>query len=324
MILCRNVRLLRARGASGLFVAAAVCILTACSGSVAPSPSPGAAQDVTLETACSDYAKIFRMREVSCYHVAPESNESTLIARQVQSCVLLSAAPGSTVAASYWESCAANANNDCGAYQCGTYPAGAGQLGDPCLDSTQCADLWCRGTQVVDASGAVSRTAVQCGACANRLSAGAPCNVATDDCAVGLSCFDGSCRATGQRGAACASASDCAPPLTCKSLGSCDDVAFTGQSCFVDSDCTTDQACDTSSYICTPFQFGQAGAACDGHVRRCEAGGCNIAASASTGTCPTVLGDASPCDPGDRSTVCDNYASCFDGTCQIVDPSSCK
>jgi hypothetical protein len=35
------------------------------------------------------------------------------------------------------------------------------------------------------------------------------------------------------------------------------------------------------------------------------------------------LPDGSPCNPDDSSTVCDLYAACFAGVCQIVDPSTC-
>jgi hypothetical protein len=60
-----------------------------------------------------------------------------------------------------------------------------------------------------------------------------------------------------------------------------------------------------------------------GNTRRCEAGLCDMAPGAQSGVCPTVLADGTPCDPSDPSKVCDNYAACFRGTCQIVNPATC-
>jgi hypothetical protein len=138
----------------------------------------------SLEQACSAYANIYRTRETTCYGVAPEPDESTLISREVKSCVLASSAPGSNVGADYWSACASAANNNCGGYKCATYPAGDRQTGEPCLASEQCASLWCAGTVVTAADGSVLSQALQCGACSPRLTEGSPCNLATDACEV--------------------------------------------------------------------------------------------------------------------------------------------
>jgi hypothetical protein len=290
---------------------ACALIVAGCTSSSAPS----------LKQACSDFVTIVRHRETSCYGVAAEPNESTLISRQVESCVLASSAPGSQVGGSYWESCGSAANNGCAGYKCATYPAGTRNDGEPCLTSTQCASLWCRATSVVDGNGSVLRGAVQCGACASRLPEGASCDVATDACDVGLSCFGGACRTLGSQGAACATWSDCAAPaFVCKSSGTCGTITPTGAPCVTSSDCTTDTGCDLVTKVCTAAHFAQPGESCDGEVHRCKAGRCNTVA----GVCPTILTDGTACDATDPSKVCDDYASCFQGICQIPDPATCK
>jgi hypothetical protein len=145
-----------------LFPVGALALIAACS-----SPGP-----LSIEQACNDYTKIYRQRETECYGVAPEPDEASLIDRETTACVRTSEAPGSHVGASYWGQCAADANNACGAYQCGTYPAGAGQTGAPCFYATECETLWCRGTVVTAADGSVLGNAAQCGVCATRLAAG--------------------------------------------------------------------------------------------------------------------------------------------------------
>lgn len=273
----------------------------------------------SLEQACSAYANIFRTREAACYGVTPEPDEATLISREVKSCLLSSGAPGSMVGASYWNGCASAANDNCGGYKCSTYPAGARQTGEPCLISRQCSSLWCKGTVVTAADGSVLTQALQCGACSPRLTEGSPCTQATDDCEVGMSCFQGACRVQGQAGASCTVWSDCAYPSVCRTSGVCDGVLGVGQACTSSLDCTTDEACDLTSKVCASAQFGQPRAACDGEVHRCESGNCNKA----TGTCPTVLSDGSPCDPSNPVAACAVYSHCFEGTCQIPDPAEC-
>lgn len=276
---------------------------------------------VSLEQACFDYAHAYRAREATCYGVAPAPNQTDLIARQASACALNSAAPGSRLDAHYWESCASSVGTNCAAYSCGVYPSGARPDGDPCSTSSQCQSLWCRGTQALASSGAIASNAIQCGACAARLTTGAPCGP-LDACPIGTSCTGGACQPQGGPGSACTKWADCAFPSACRA-GVCGQPAFSGDACDLSSDCTTDTGCDLQTKVCAPIQFGPPGAACDHDVKRCEAGSCNIAAPATTGTCPAVVPDGTKCDPNDSSTVCDDYARCFRGTCQIVDPVKC-
>lgn len=72
--------------------------------------------------------------------------------------------------------------------------------------------------------------------------------------------------------------------------------------------------------VCVADTFNLPGQACDGVAQRCELGFCDT----STGLCPPVLQDGAACDPTNPSTLCNPYATCFRGTCQIVDPKSCQ
>jgi hypothetical protein len=277
--------------------------------------------NVSLEQACNDHAKVHRARQIQCYGVAPAADESELISREAEACVLSSGAAGSQVGASYWEDCARAANNDCGGYKCAAYPPGTRQAGEPCLASVQCASLFCKGTTVQGPSGSPLPDAIQCGTCAARLPEAAACDAATDACEVGLSCFEGVCRKQGGKGAACHVWNDCAlPTWICKSDGTCGSVTPDGQPCATGSDCTTDTGCDVVTKRCTPAKYHRPGEHCDGEVNRCEAGPCDK----TSGVCPKIAADGAACDPKDPSIVCAVYARCFDGTCQIPDPDTCK
>lgn len=279
----------------------------------------GSGSGESLEQACSDFEHAEATRESTCYGVAPFGNEDVLLARATQTCVLDLAAAGSRVSASYLVDCTAMVNKMCGAYQCANYPPGDRQMGAPCLTSFQCASLWCSGTVVTGAAGAVVPDALQCGTCAARLAEGAACAATPDACDLGLSCFNGTCRTLGAGGDACVHWGDCALPNVCKSNGYCGPVLGQGQSCQGSADCTTDVGCDTVTKLCVPLVFGQPGDPCDGDVHRCEAGRCD----STTETCPAVIPDGMPCDPNDPSGVCDDYAFCFEGLCQIPTPDTC-
>jgi hypothetical protein len=274
----------------------------------------------SLEQACSDYAATFRNIQTTCNGVVPPPDPGSLLSRETTSCVLSSSASGSQVDASYWEACVATASHGCGSFQCAPFPPGTRQSGEPCLVSTQCASLWCKGTIVTGAGGAVLSDAIQCGVCATRLAPMAACDVATDQCQIGYSCFNGSCRPKGQAEAPCAVWNDCDFPSVCLSNGICGRVLPDGASCGSSLDCGTDTACDTITKVCTPRRYAEPGAACDGVVDQCRAGTCNKA----LGICPVLVADGAPCDPANPVQTCDDYARCFQGTCRIPDPATCK
>jgi hypothetical protein len=244
------------------------------------------------------------------------------MARQTQACVVESSAPGCNADTSFWSQAADEVNAAavrCEAYSY-KYPPGSRANGEPCLEGLQCASLWCGGTGVPGPSGSNLPYAAQCGTCAARLSTGAACNAASDLCETGLSCFNGVCRSTGQQGDPCAHWSDCTFPLVCRSTGTCGDVLYQGAACAQSTDCTTDQGCDPQTHVCVPIVYGLPGESCNGDTLRCEHGSCLT----STGQCPDRLADGTPCDPTDSTKVCDTYAVCLGGKCQIADPAICR
>jgi hypothetical protein len=287
-------------------------VLVACRGEVAES----------LQQACSSYTVAFRTYETHCHEVQPEGNRAVLEQRETEACVVESSAPGSNLDASYWGR-VANGVNEADA-ACTGYdfpdPAGSRDDGAPCFVDAQCASLWCAGTAILGNDGTVIPGSSQCGQCEPRLSLGNACNYATDSCEDGLSCFESSCRKTGVLGDACAHWSDCTFPLVCRASGTCDHVLASGDACVATTDCGTDQGCDPGTRVCVPFVFALPGMACDGDIHRCERSTCDT----TTGLCPVVLADGAVCDPNDPGTLCDTYARCFGGTCQIVDPRKCQ
>ena len=172
--------------AVAVFLAMVSSTLLGCSSSA--GPRTGSA----LEQACSAYINIAASWKATCYGAAPDPDESTVISRGVKSCVLSSSASGSKLGPDYWNSCAALANN-CDGYDCGTYPSGTRQTGEPCLEGTQCASLWCKGSGIVG-----TWQGIQCGTCAPRLAESSACDSLSDVCELGMSCFQGGCRKQGQ------------------------------------------------------------------------------------------------------------------------------
>lgn len=276
----------------------------------------------TLQQACSSYAAADRTYETHCNEVPPEGNRAALEQRQAEACVVESSAPGSNLDAPYWGRLALGvnqANAGCSGYDFSD-PPGSLDVGAPCFVGAQCASLWCAGTEILGNDGVVIPGSSQCGQCEGRLSLGASCNYATDVCEQGLSCFDSNCRTTGVLGDACTHWSDCTFPLVCRANGACDRVLALGDACAASTDCGTDQGCDPATQVCVPFVYALPGMACDGDIHRCERSTCDT----TTGLCPAVLADGAACDPNDPSTLCDTYASCFGGTCRIVDPRQCQ
>jgi hypothetical protein len=296
-----------------LLAAGAALTLAACQSQVV---------DPSLEQACTDFAQAYRTWEHTCLHVAAEPDEAALVARDAQACALTYGAPGSQVGASYWQDCTWQVTTDttCGSYKCPDFAAGTLGIGAPCLAGVQCASLFCGGTNVVGTGGKALAGTVQCGTCQAPLPAGAPCNGITDACEVGLSCFSGSCRVQGAGGDPCVVWADCAFPNVCLSTGTCGSVLPDGAACGNSGDCASKTGCDVTAKICMPVHYGQGGQPCDGHVNRCESGLCDTA----TGICPTVLTTGAACKPTDPTQTCGVDERCFEGTCQIPDPSTCK
>jgi hypothetical protein len=290
--------------------------MAACASSFGNDSSGGA-----LQQACASYTAAFRDREYTCHGVKPEGNESTLWQRETEACVLNAQAPGETRDAAFWQAAAtiiaAATATSCAGYDFAE-PYGTLGVGAPCFLGSQCASDWCRGEGVTTTTGTLASDANVCGTCASRLPLGETCDSATDVCVSGASCFDGACRALGLMGDACAESSDCIFPFQCTSAGTCATAVGIGGACSGSSDCGADLSCANGSCVSNTYMLP--GQACDGIAIRCERGPCDT----STGSCPAVVADGAACDPTDPTTLCDTYATCFNGTCRIVNPSACN
>jgi hypothetical protein len=70
------------------------------------------------------------------------------------------------------------------------------------------------------------------------------------------------------------------------------------------------------------------GATCDDDLAVCAKGLCPAAlgpiSDGGTSVCPTVIADGQSCIANDASRICDDYAFCVNGTCQLFDVDACK
>jgi hypothetical protein len=313
------------RGRSDFGCAVRAIVVVGVGAVAAAAALPACVDPPSLEQACGHAARVFRERRAACFGFTPMADEATLIERDTRACTLSWGAPGSRVGGAYWEACAGLQEGNCDR-QCTTYPRGTRAAGAPCLHPAQCSTLACAGILVLDPDGTPNPRTRACGTCAMPLREGEACVAGTDLCeagAPGLSCFRGVCRARGGNGSSCDSRNDCAAPWVCTSAGTCGEAMGAGEACVTSKDCFGEFVCDPASKLCANPEYALAGEVCDDDSRRCWIGACDMAAGATTGVCPIVLPDGSLCDPSDRAQVCDAYAYCFGGVCQIPDPAIC-
>jgi hypothetical protein len=191
---------------------------------------------------------------------------------------------------------------------CGTCTAPVRE-GFPCSADDRCeGDLECVG-----------------GACAfvDRKDLGAPCANPFNPCKPGGVCRDFVCAKAAGAGDACAIDGDCDPALAC--LGQkCATRPGEGAPCDGLGQCARGLGCDLAAKKCAKPTRVRFPAACDAETRLCEIGACAIEAAKVEGKCPTVLPDGSKCDPLDGLSVCDDFAACVGGECQIFEPTLCR
>jgi hypothetical protein len=151
--------------------------------------------------------------------------------------------------------------------------------------------------------------------------AGQPCGVG---CAVDLVCGPGgTCQSRAGAGQPCTYDSECQPRLECLS-GTCQGPEPQGQLCNDDSQCMDGLGCPYGpTRTCTPVTWANPGETCTRSVR-CIYGNCPAAYPVYTGTCPRIVPDGEPCDPGDETQTCDAYSSCVAGTCQLWLSQTCQ
>ena len=156
--------------------------------------------------------------------------------------------------------------------------------------------------------------------------AGGPCGAA--QCATGLYCKGGTCVTNLAAGAACTAGDICAPPLVCPLVSAaggtsstCQNAVQAGGACGTSQDCAPNLACSSTSHQCVAVAWVAAGQPCS-ETALCLVGGCR--GNGTSGTCPTVIPDGQPCNPGDATQTCDTFADCIGGTCVLGVPSSCR
>jgi hypothetical protein len=235
--------------------------------------------------------------------------------------------------------------------------AGALTDGSACVDHGQCKSGLCEGNggSQCGKCAALQPAGASCeggGGCARgttctfrdgkstceptkELNEGATCGGAEEGrCTQGLQCDPSTqkCVKPAKKGEACGGDGGrfCGYNLTCVA-GKCADRIAEGGSCdptgTADSaDCAAHLACDEDTKKCVKLTVAAPGQACGKYVD-CANGSCPTSyADGKTiyGKCPAMLPDGAACDPNSSDAVCDAYATCFKGTCQIMQASSCN
>ena len=190
--------------------------------------------------------------------------------------------------------------------------------GEACGTDSQCVGTRCR----------VAPDAV-CGTCTTPAPAGASCGV-DDDCQPAMKCVNSTCTVYGNEGAACSATQPCRPDLGC--VGSvCGTPSAAGTTCSDSTQCDQIHGdfCNPATTRCEAIGFAHAGGMCGlvaGMLVTCTGPGgfCSGAnVSPYVGTCVPSANDGASCDI-DAGPLCDEVSVCVSGTCQPIDPSTCK
>jgi hypothetical protein len=330
-------------------VGAAVIALAACSKIDTP-PDTG--------PACGAWFDALAKFQTRCG--APEvvpDRLAQLRGRFVDSCDKLLAAPGTSKSITSLNLCAQfldaracdAASSPDSADPCADAP-GSLRDGAVCFSDDQCSSAQCKSGRELPDGGPVVPTL--CGICAPRLHEGEACSP-SDKCDGDMQCVSGQCehlqpRELGQpcadpfnpckagglckgfvcvkaggAGDACAANVDCDPTLACIAQ-KCAQQPVEGAACDAVGQCTRGLGCDLEAKKCQKPQVVRLAEACNVETLVCEIGVCVFGADGVKGTCPILVPDGAECDPANKSAVCDQYASCIDGVCQIYDPTLCR
>ena len=291
-------------------------------------PGPEGSTGVTADQAASDAANAYCNRAQACAPAYVTFGYGT-VARCVTDfkaqLLATMASPGTSTTPSQIEACVAVFPQvSCGDLLARKEPAECrsmpGQLaaGAACGTDSQCVGTRCR----------VAPNAV-CGTCTTPAPAGASCGV-DDDCQPAMKCVNSTCTLYGDEGAACSAAQPCRPDLGC--VGSvCGTPSAAGATCSDSNQCDQIHGdfCNPVTTKCEAIGFAQAGGMCGlvaGMLVTCTGPGgfCSGAnVSPYTGTCLPSASDGATCDV-DAGPLCDEVSVCVAGTCQPIDPSTCK
>jgi hypothetical protein len=132
----------------------------------------------------------------------------------------------------------------------------------------------------------------------------------------------GTCKPALGEGATCSDDLDCGPRLICASNKTCEPVGFVNAGCAVDRPCAANLFCLESIKQCRET-VAKAGDKCDGKTNACDAAHGLVCGTGNTCTTTTIkppVADGAACVDG---VPCTSPARCV-GTCQVLDPTTCK
>lgn len=317
----------------------------------------------TASGACAQYADAYRAYTQRCAQASggistADSRWEQIEARMRLACSSALSLPGNAVTPAGLTVCA-NKIKDVGCnfdsddipecdFDTGTLADGAA-----CSSGSQCKSGSCKKTVTETSSSA-------CGVCEARVAVGGDCSAEGSSCVSDARCdattkkcvaivrngVGGSCDSTkgeqcqsglvcdfttkickerGAVGAACSGTSPCQSGLQCSpTTRTCVTpvLANEGQACGGTSgaSCAAGLRCDFATQKCVKITWVAPGGDCSAAGSMCEHGSCN----STTKKCPALLADGQACTT-DRSTgVCDDFASCIDGKCQLPGQVVCK
>lgn len=341
--------------ASSTLVATLAAIAAACS-------SPDANSNTTVDGACNTYASAYRRYVTKCASSSNDGSFSdarwaSMEQRMRLSCASSLSLPGTGVVPAQLASCAnALADASCTAKSADLpacdFPAGTLADGAVCTDSGQCKSESCVKT------GTSETSSPSCGTCQPRVALGADCStnsrcvenatcdfttkkcIATvkngvggscdftkgESCQSGLYCDSAAkiCKARPTAGQACSSTITCETGLTCDQTSKtcyAPTIATEGQACgtAAKARCGADLGCDPATSKCVKINWVKPLGDCSAPFSVCEHGSCSTAKK-----CPALIPDGGACTSDRATGVCDDFASCRDGKCQLPGQAVCK
>jgi hypothetical protein len=296
----------------------------------------GSAGAVTAEQACSDFAAAVCANIRRCgpaFFDFRYGDVATCVEREKIGCPSIFGVNGTNVTPQGLDACA----GALATYACGDWSAT--WLPEACQPRGRLADGTVCGLDAQCSSGFCSKKEPHCGVCAPLLREGQDCGFGAA-CARDLVCRNGKCSGplpsgvpcSGEFNHGCASGlvclggasgrgGVCAPPLP--KGAPCDRNRVTGE-----CDITIGLVCPWTTGVCTPIEFVDLGGSCGVlsenpfRLVYCKGGAiCESRDAGVVGVCGPPRPDGAPCMPDDE---CRYPASCVDGVCTLMDPTTCR
>ncbi len=316
----------------------------------------------TASGACAQYADAYRAYTQRCAQTfggisTADSRWEQIEARMRLACSSSLSLPGNAVTPAGLTVCAnkiktAGCDLDSDDIPECDFDTGTLADGAACASGNQCKSGSCKKTISETSSSA-------CGVCEARIAVGGDCSTAGSNCVsdarcdvttkkcvaivrngVGGSCDSAKgeqcqsglycdfttkvCKERGAAGATCSSSLPCQTGLQCSpTTRTCVTpvLATEGQTCGTNGVlCASGLRCDGATMKCAKLVWVAPNGDCSAPGSMCEHGSCN----STTKKCPALIADGQACT-SDRSTgVCDDFASCIDGKCQLPGQTVCK